>query len=370
MIGAWIPLLLVLLLAVGANGFVFFIILKSKLIYSRQNVIVVLLVISDFLRCFIKFLELAILFDNDAMENMVHCESLGFFLVVSDTMGCLAVTSLFYDRLMFISGPINYRHRITGRLVLIIIIYVCFHGFVLAILPVAGWGGYVYYASVGQCGIKLPNGLGFGVFQIIWGCCIPMCASIVIFARIVFLVRRKVNRIKVYGTLKSTLQPMGIHKCVNQGCITELDMAFIKTMRILTFMLAFYCVSWLSFILTIVYTLPLNGERLSLAYVAIFTFLSYVTSVANPFLYGFHNRRFRRTVKKIITCGRVFKSDIEELSVFPDRRLSLLASNKYKLQTRGTYVKSDGTNTEDDNTDQLYFVIKPAWKQPDEEYRL
>ena len=365
--GAWIFLLLLLICTILANAFVFLVILKSDLLNYRQNVFIIFLVICDFCRSFFMFLQVAIVLDRGPSSN---CSALGFFVSWSNVIGCCAVNILLYDRLIFMSGPINYIHRMSKKVMVMIIMYTNFHGFVLAVLPVGGWGSYSYVNKVVACDVQMPQSIGYSVFGLFWGYLIPIIGGIVIFVRICMVVLVKVNQVKVYGKLNKTLQPMGIHKCIGKNGITEADMAFVKTLRILATILGVYYFSWLSHICLMIYLMARNGQRLSLAAYVILRTFSYSTCFINPFLYGMYNRHFRATVKKVLTCGRIAESDIEDIRTYPPRSISLLALKGYQLEGMGRYTKNvpSGDEGMTVGTEQVQIAVRGAWNPEEEEY--
>ena len=379
--GTWTPVFLLVVFSSFANGFVFFVIIKSGLLRSRQNVLVFSLVICDAIRSVLKFTELVYLLRHDSSDNEVACKVLGFFTTWSDLIGCSAIPMLFYDRLMFLSGPVNYLHRMTRLLVLAIIIYANLHALLLAVIPLSGWGSFTYYPEVSQCGIQLPEGLGYGIFRILFGYGISVVAASALFIRMAVIVNGKIKQTQVYNTMRSTPQPMGLHRAIAAGSITETDQAFVKTLRILLIMLLFYYISWLSHISVYIYMIAKEGKDLSLSAFIIRTLLSFTTCAANPFVYGLHNRRFRQTVKKIVTCGRIAESDIEDISTNPQKGIALLSSDHYKLRNKepGRYQKTDGRTASVYGVDnprqvadvsEIYLAVRPAWRPRDEEYRI
>ena len=327
---AWVPVLAQCAFILLSNGFVLFILLLSGLFRSRQNAFVMNLLACDCLRAFVVLSRILVIMAGPAASGSdVVCVASGFFETSTSVADCVAFTMLLYDRHMFVSSPINYLHQVSRGSVVFGIAYGAAHAMFVAALPLIGWGHYVYVTTQATCDVDWPDLSGYAQFAAAWGILLPLAGSGFCFARIWRMVRMRTNQIRVYNLERAVLEPVGLHRCIGDGAITEVDQAFMKTIRLLSVLVACYFVSWTSRLALLVRLMTPGGETTSQTGVVVVACLSLLTCTVNPFMYGVYNRKFKQTLRGVLTCGRRTESDVLEISPYIVKSPSLLALNDY-----------------------------------------
>ena len=326
----WTPVLVQCVFILVTNGFVMFVLIQSGLFRARQNAFVMNLLACDCLRAFAVLARVLVVMAGPAASGSdVICVATGFLETATGVADCVAFTLLLYDRHMFVASPINYLHQVSRASVLFGVAYGAAHAMFVAALPLIGWGHFVYVTPHATCDVDWVELGGYAQFAAVWGILLPLAGSGFCFVRIWRMVRQRTNQIRVYNMERAVLEPVGLHRCIGDGAITEAETAFLKTVRLLSVLVATYFLSWLSRLALLV-RLMVPGPAPSQAAVVAVAFVSLLTCTVNPFMYGVYNRKFRQTLRAVATCGRRAESDVLEISPYIVKSPSLLALSDYR----------------------------------------
>ncbi|KAI0228901.1 hypothetical protein LSAT2_020684 [Lamellibrachia satsuma] len=326
----WTPVLVQCVFILIVNGFVLFILLRSGLFRSRQNAFVINLLGCDCLRAFVVLARILVVMAGPAASGSdVICVASGFFEMTTGVTDCVAFTLLLYDRHRFVSSPINYLHQVSRGSVMFSIAYGAAHAMFVAALPLIGWGHFIYVTPHETCDVDWVVLDGYAQFAAAWGILLPLAGSGFCFARIWRMVRMRTTQIRVYNMERAIMEPVGLHRCIGDGAITEVDTAFLKTFRLLAILVACCFLSWLSR-LALMVRLMVPGEAPSQAAVVAVAFISLLSCTVNPFMYGVYNRKFKQTLHGVVSCGRHTESDVLEISAYSIKSPSLLALSDYR----------------------------------------
>ena len=302
------------------NAVVFFVLAGSGLLASRQSVFVLNLLLCDSVRGLVILVEVVTFLTVPGWDSLdTFCTVVGFFETLSSVCACVALPILLYDRLMFISSPINYLHRMTRRLATILLTYGVFHATLVSVLPLLGWGRYTYDERFHTCDVSWSTTHdGFPPFAVVWGWLLPLAATAVAFARLWRVVRKRVTQIRVYSKAQARLEPIGLRHCIGVGTITETDMAFFMTARLLAVIAACYGISRVFQLgLYVRLMVPVGLDAIASPVYVIATLVSLANGLVNPFMYAAYNRRFKQALARYVTCGRHYQSDVDDISEYP-----------------------------------------------------
>ena len=314
------------LLLLVSNIFAIIIIVRSNLAKSRPSVFVIHLIVCDGYRGIIAFVTGAYTLSVGRMENS-SCRIIGFFGLMSVTMASFALPLLLYDRLLFISSPVNYTHRMSRKFIAFLITFNTLQAILLGVIPLNGWGSYEYSDVIAACSIFWMDPAGFPALVVVWVHFIPLFTSVICFIRIVFWMKRRICQVRMNTQMKVNWVQDQTFKDAN------LPMQLIG--KTLFFVLAFYYISWFPyffFIILMIAGVNMGGNTAGIF--AALTVLTLVTSLVNPWLYWLPSSRFRRSVRGMLPCSvESVYAETEVASIEPprNRSASMFVLNNYPI---------------------------------------
>ena len=286
---------------IASNIFALVIIIRSDLARFIPSVFVIHLIVCDLYRGLVVFISsVYILHASDIRESLTACRVIGFFRLSSITMDSYAVPVLLYDRLLFVSSPVNYPFRMSNKLRGILIAFNVFQSVILAVIPFNGWGGYEYNPLFATCSLKWADHSGYPALVIVWTHFIPLVASVACFVKLVFWMRRRICQVRMKSSIKLTWSVMRDYN------FRESSLPMQSIGKTLFIILVFYYLSWFPyffFIILVTASIVLS-EKAHVVYI-ILACLSLMTSVVNPWMYWMPSRKFRRNIKGLLPCSSV-----------------------------------------------------------------
>lgn len=303
---SWVLAATVSTLVVVVNAFVLGIILKTDRLKSRQNCVIIHMTVVDLIQGVVLFAISCTVLSTRVLEKMSvfgGCPALGFLWIWTDTLACTSVAVFFIDRLVYTQSAVNYTHRKTRKFLVVIMSYVAFHGFMAAILPILGWGKYVFRLGI-VCDVDWRSKSGYPPFLVVWCILVPITVTSGCFIQLALTVRKKCKKIRLYKELQQDiLRPIGARLAVCKYGITGREKAFIKTLALCGSMLAVYLFSWI-FNLSVWIGQITGMISENVVAVVFLTTVAMTTSVANPLLIAIYNPQLRGAAAWILTCGR------------------------------------------------------------------
>lgn len=317
---SWVLPAIVSTPVVVVNAFALGVILTSDRLKSRQNCVIIHMTVIDLIRGVVLFaISCTVLATRvpDKMSVFGGCTALGFLWIWTETLACSSIAVFFIDRLVYMQSAVNYPHRITRKFLVIIISYVAFHGFIAAVLPILGWGKYVFRVGI-ICDVDWQSKTGYPPFLAVWCILVPVAVTSGCFLQLAVIVRRKCKKIRLYKELQhDILRPIGARLAVGKHGITTRKNAFMKTLVICGSIFTAYLLSWIFNVA--VWVGQITGAISENVVAVVFlTAFAMTTSLANPLIIAFYNPQLRRSAARILTCGRAtIESEVADISPCP-----------------------------------------------------
>ena len=335
----WLPLWVICLVIIFSNGLILAVIVDGLMWKSRQNLLVLFVAVCDMFRGLILFVQQIVLLGHSTLNTHLLCTITGYMYTCVACTNCISVCMLIYDRILYLSSPVNYQYRMTGRMIIFLISYPCLHGVIIILLPLAGWGEFIFYPALATCDMEYQQAPGYPQFHLIWSRIIPVIAACLCYGKVSWIVRRRVRQVRVYTNLHKCLRPLDSHLMVGRGSTTDVDKAFVRTTKILAAILCLYLLSWGVDVVLSIAMMVSDNEGINAGGYVIARLVTMATSTANPFLFAVYNRKFRNTGRKILTCGKEVKSDLEDISATPRYDVAMLALNTIPLNKRRAHTE-------------------------------
>ena len=327
----------IIIVGTVANGIICNCIIRKKNVVLVTNTFVFNLAATDFLLC-VLCMPFALVSSvtrhwvfGDAM-----CVIAGFLLTVLRIASILALALVAIDRYLAIDHPLKYCTMVTRRTSIFMVGFAWCQAVVCAVLPAAGWGkGYGYFKEESICRPRLASPVdddGFTVFLFVTCFLIPF--SVIGFTHISILLTarkqfRQVHHARIPPSLlinvQSTTncrQPSLVRtqrlnaRAPSAAIADEITSAtngmtprirrrkiggrqkargFKVLLVIVVFFLVCLCPHFILLFVSSLYNISLP-----LALRAMTTWLTFLNSACNPFLYGFFNSKFRANLMRFL----------------------------------------------------------------------
>ncbi|KAK7107834.1 hypothetical protein V1264_015683 [Littorina saxatilis] len=294
--------LLVFCAAVG-NGLLCFVILRSKHLRHMSDLYIASLATADLLMCLIVFpfsavheLNPSIHLNTNICEIMLFLES-SLCAVMIYTMSVICMDVCFYVKQSF-----ETLHSITRNKIRTLIACIWGAGFLLCAVPSVlnelGVGLLQTDGDTDTCTLfrekmYTANVSGAVIFLLPFLWCIYVYVEVLVRVRALEAVRRSYRKAQLqFDTKQYDLPKVGLFT------VTDMHRG-ILTLGIKLFV--FFC-SWLPFFVVKVMHSICHNDCAGLLAQSIVTFLPYVSSWVNPFIYGMLNKRVHDRLKHLCTC--------------------------------------------------------------------
>ena len=314
---------IITLLTTGGNCLVLAAIATNRQLRSRTNYFVFSLAVADLTVSILvmPFSVVNVLFDSWHF-GWVFC----YFWISCDVTCCTAsilhLCVISMDRYLAITEPLTYKVTLSRRraLAMIACVWVC--SIAISFIPIyLGWysdGSVPLYVNAKQCGLYVNR--TYAVISSTLSFYAPLLVMIFAYVKIFRIARRQAAEIaKQENMLMSYCceHPSSRSRPANGSCANSAmatphrrksshkrfgkDSKAIKTLGTL---MGLFCVCWLPFF--IIYLLVPFCTRCHIPdqFVLFITWLGYLNSFINPFVYAFLQRDFRNAFKRILLCQR------------------------------------------------------------------
>ena len=314
-------------LVVAGNSIVLAIIVRSDLAARRNNAFVLVLLISDLLRGVLALAWAVNGLQMTSSDVMILCDVWGSLWMVTSSLSLVAVPLLLYDRVIYVSGPVNYMHRMTWRVIITLVVYNIIEAVTLSAMPLLGWGRYAYLPTLSNCDVDYASSTGFLVFAIILRYIIPFIGTTLCYLKLHQTIVKRICQVRTVASVTVTSQSG------NGAVPTGMTMSLRSTVRIILILYIVYSTSWtLPACLDLALTInPKHMTNAGNTYQA-FRILTFAGSTINPWLYGFYNRKFRHTLKRLLAASwKKASRDTAVHQIAPVRSVSLVGLNDYPM---------------------------------------
>lgn len=338
--------LLLCFVLLASNTFILLVIAKSELWVWRQNVFIIHLVLCDMVRGSATLVRGVYDLVVSSQPPLQLCQFWSFVITATTAIDTLAIPLLLYDRLLFVLAPITYIHRMTRKLIIFLLVYNTSQGFCIAILPVLGWGKYIYIPDLRTCDVDWINHIDYQIFSVIWLYFLPIIGSCFCYAKLLVMLKRRLCQVK---TVNSHTLRIYTVKTGNDNKPSGIDASLQSTAKLLLVLLVAYVGSWTPWMIynisVCIKSVRHHSSSPKLYYM--WRTFSLVTSTVNPWLYGLYNKRFRKTMKAMLQCAHHRRADTPKVlvqsqpgllsapselsSARSERSMSLMGLNDYPL---------------------------------------
>ncbi|EDO49789.1 predicted protein, partial [Nematostella vectensis] len=311
-----VAMIAMIVVSVLANGVVCHCIIKTHSLHTITNSFIFNLAATDFcLSALCMPFALVSCITKQWVFGKTVCVVSGFLLSMLCIASILTLVLVAIDRFMAIKYPLKYTLYVTHRACAFMLAYVWFQAAACALLPALGWGsGYVFVEQESICRPEFgtpSKDNGFTSFLFVSSFVIPFSILISIYLSILWTARkqfRQVHHAKIHlenaGTTDNNTAAMDeITSATNTTRGKKMDRASRRRYRARGFkmvlmIVAVFLVCWSPHFILIFYG-SLYQIQFPAAVKAVTTWLTFLNSSFNPFLYGFFNARFRSSLKRV-----------------------------------------------------------------------
>ncbi|XP_031573812.1 D(2)-like dopamine receptor [Actinia tenebrosa] len=338
-----------------ANGVICHCILKNRSLRTVTNIFILNLATSDFLLSILcmPFALVSCIVDDWIFGGLM-CSISGLILSTLCIASILTLVLVAIDRYLAIKHPLKYCVYLTNKACVCMLAFVWLVAAIFSLLPALGWGsGYAYIKVESICRPEFgtpQKDNGFTSFLFATCFVIPFAILAFLYISILWTARKQFRQVHHAPKLNViNVQPQeqeivrNIHRHSNREKTftsdnTEITSATntIRTKRLynskniskrkhkargfkmLLLIVAAFIICWSPHFILIFYS-SLNRITIPLSVKALTTWLTFLNSSMNPFLYGFLNGKFRSSIKNFlgdkILCCRWWKTN-EDSQVF------------------------------------------------------
>ena len=273
------------------NGFVIFLVAKTRRLHSPANWFVLSLAVADFSVGIAVFPTSYICHNSTACNDIVYVAFFWFFLHSSVTNLC----SLTWDRYIAIVHPFKYNNSMTKRRPGIVILIAWLIPFAISLMLLVGM-----YATTSKTSLKVLRLTGVSAFDIV--CCVLLFYAVI---RILVVARAHSHQ---EAAIELQVQRSG-HSC-SESTVTEPatsrrrkkhNTAPFVIALVLFFLGCYVMVNYL------VLCAAFSGHQLSDKTSQVVTLLLVVNSAVNPLVYALFKRDMKMVIISTIICRETSK---------------------------------------------------------------
>ena len=303
-----VVMLLFCLIGLPSNFIIIVSILKQKLYKLPTHILLLNLVISDFLLCFLymPFTVIAsfagsYIFGSSDYTRCRLCEggliftALTFFSVW--TLGLISV-----DRFIYIKFPFSYEKTVTKVRTVITVIVVWLLSIFVALLPLAGFGQIIFSYTLETCLVNLfgetplTRNINYMIFLIALGV-IPVIIIVITNIWIVYIARKQIRKVYDLTSREDNRERKQIQKVKNKKQVALL--------KVFGGILIANFITWTPVIIYSVVSIVVSGDNVPL-WVLVFVFGTFIMhSVLHPFVEGIFIPDIRNTFKKVFSWKKI-----------------------------------------------------------------
>ncbi|XP_054774750.2 adenosine receptor A1-like [Lytechinus pictus] len=336
------------------NSLVVILVAKNEQLWTMSNFFVVSLAFADVLVS-LSMIPGVYLTLNPTFANGVYtCLLVWCPIIFSTSISCLSLTMITLDRYIKVAHPYVYHSVGTERSVLIAIVSVWIYSILIAmVLPFAG----IHSLVPGQV-FCFEFGAVFDVihlhFFLIANGIIPFIIMIVLYFHLFIIVLQKIKSDR-------RIMPQVGHQQANR------PRSELKSIKTLVIILGFTCIAWIPSNALVFIDLYTPQYAPGLVPRTILSWLTYLNSAVNPFIYALRSETFRVAAKRAfsITTETSLVWWINSVRGNPSRVHPQSGNNT--AQSNGREDIRDGSGSGDDTSG---FPSSMAVELPDNSNRL
>lgn len=337
---------MVTMMVVGtfANGVICHCILKNTSLRTATNIFIMNLAATDFLLCVLcmPFALVSCILDEWIFGDLL-CKVIGFLLSLLYIASILTLVLVAIDRYMAIKHPLKYCALMTNTTCTIMLVVVWSCAALCSLLPALGWGnGYTFNKQESICRPEFGSPTkdnGYTIFLFVSAFAVPFSVLATLYLSILWTARKQFRQVHVAKLPSSVIQVQpkwnsttkintNNHHTTAETENTEITSATNTAMnkygkkklrrrnktrgfKMLVLIVLVFIICWAPYFILIFYS-SISHVKIPLIVKALTTWLAFLNSSMNPFLYGFLNGKFRSSLKsflgdKLLCCQCLFK---------------------------------------------------------------
>ena len=234
---------------------------------------------------------------GDWESGRVLCQVNGFTNQCLSSVAILTLAVISFDRYFAIIHSIKYHQIMTLRRTTLVIVTVWSFGILSSILPLAGWGRYVFAPGTSLCvtDFKTNKGFTFFVFMVVFG--IPLNAIFFIYIQIFRAVRKQLKSIRLNAVHPSSQETDESSEAKEKRGLLRKFKKEAKAAATMFVIIGVFVLCMTPFTAFNLYCLH-TGTKSDLGDF-ITSRAAYINAVFNPLIYGVMNTVFRRGYHKL-----------------------------------------------------------------------
>lgn len=301
-------------LIIFGNGMLCVIILKVRRLRNPSGYLLVNLAVGEILVgvLLLPFSIPAVLHGKWTMGTNT-CQFNGFLQHALSAVSVLTVLSVSIDRYFAIVTPLTYRARVTTQKTLIAVCFTWFYALFSACFPFMKWSTYHFVSGLWLCENNYRYSLSFTYFKFLVLYVIPFLVIVYIYACIFKISwhhsRQIRNEIEAFHKREEYIQKENTSTVSSQPIAADGEYclrkphssvkAEIKTALSLGCVVGLVFLAWGPYLFVNLWGYHTEKE-VPVTMLSLTSNLYYLSSVLNPYLYGYLNRNVKREFKKMV----------------------------------------------------------------------
>ena len=230
----------------------------------------------------------------------ILCDIHAVTICISLNASLMSLCAIAVDRFYFITKPLSYKGIVTTRRAVVSIAFVWLHSVFWAVVPLAGWGEYVFEDSTNTC---KPNWRGVGLDHKSYALCLavvcfllPVLVMISAYSIIYTTARKQLKRIQIPGESNEEVRrSLAKNHKASQTVLIIIGMFFL---------------CWSVYTTVSLWKLFASLNELPVRLVRIGIYLAVANSCVNFYVYAVRDRVFRNGLWKILNSLRGYEHTI------------------------------------------------------------
>ncbi|XP_076871384.1 G-protein coupled receptor 161 [Brachyhypopomus gauderio] len=250
--------------------------------------------------------------------GVVWCNFTALLYLLISAASMLTLGAIAIDRYYAVVHPMIYPTKITGNRAVVAIVYVWLHSLVGCLPPLFGWSTFEFDHSKWACMAAWHQEASYTVFWVVWCCLLPLVAMVVCYGLIFRVARHKARKVHC-GTVvvdqdgTSSSQKNGRKSSTTSsssfGNRRNLMYAGSQCKALVTILVVIgtFLLTWGPYVI-VISTEAMSGKgSVSPRIETLVTWLSFVSAVCHPVIYGLWNKTVRKELMGMCFGDRYYR---------------------------------------------------------------
>ncbi|KAI4886637.1 hypothetical protein NFI96_012763 [Prochilodus magdalenae] len=273
--------------------------------------------------------------------GVVWCNFTALLYLLISAASMLTLGAIAIDRYYAVVYPMIYPTKITGNRAVLAIIYVWLHSLVGCLPPLFGWSTFEFDHSKRACMAAWHRELSYTLFWVMWCGLPPLFAMLVCYGRIFHVARHKARKVHCVTIVVATDAPLSSQRKGRKNSTTSIssvgsrrNMVYAgsqcKALVTILVVVGTFLLTWGPYIIVISTEAVLGKRTVSSGVETMVTWLSFVSAVCHPLIYGLWNKTVRKELLGMCFGDRYYRE-----SFFTRHRRSRLFSISNRITDLG-----------------------------------